>query len=486
MAPMSKPLGSLAALVGGTLHGDPATPIRDVTHDSRQAGVAALFVAVPGRRVDGHDFVGDAVATGAAAVVVEHPVDTRLPQLQVGDSRAAMGPLAAAVHDHPSQRVAVVGVTGTNGKTTVTHMVEAIARAAGRSVGLIGTVHTRIGRVSIPNARTTPEASDFQRLLSIMVERGASLVVCEVSSHALALRRVDATSFAVGAFTNLTHDHLDFHGGMEAYYQAKRRLFHPDVLAQAVIMVDDPWGARLAAETRVPVLAVGREGDIRAEGREAGLAAAAFDLVTPEGRRRITMALGGRFNVANAVVAAGCALAAGMTFDDVARGLEGFGGLPGRFELVSGDDPVRVLVDYAHTPEGIEEAIGSAREAGAERVLVVFGAGGDRDRAKRPEMGAAAGMADMAFVTSDNPRNEDPAAIIDEVRAGMGGEAVFEPDRRRAIGLAVAAARPGDAVLVLGKGHERGQEVAGRSLPFDDRLVARQLLDDRRRREGAG
>ncbi|HJR92148.1 MAG TPA: UDP-N-acetylmuramoyl-L-alanyl-D-glutamate--2,6-diaminopimelate ligase [Acidimicrobiia bacterium] len=481
MASTGSTLARLAAVSGGAVVGDDTIRIGDVTHDSRQVGPATLFVAVPGEHHDGHAYVPVAVASGAPAVMVEHEAALGVPQLVVGNTRVAMAPVSAEVHGHPSSRCAVVGVTGTNGKTTVTHMVEAIAAASGRVSGLIGTVHTRVGGDNIPNTRTTPEAPDFQRLLATMVEAGAAIVAAEVSSHALQMHRVDATVFAVAAFTNLSQDHLDFHGDMESYFAAKARLFESERSRRAVIWVDDPAGARLRANLAIPCLTVGSNADVMATGRQVRVDGSTFRLSTPDGERMIDLPIGGGFNVDNAAVAAGCALSLGIGLDAVAAGLSGFEGVPGRFEVVS-DDAVQVVVDYAHTPAGIGEAISAARAAGSGRVIAVFGAGGDRDRAKRPHMGAAAGSADVVVVTSDNPRHEDPEAIVDEVMAGLGDRASVhrEVDRRRAIFWAIDEAGDGDMVLILGRGHERGQEIAGRSVPFSDRLVAREALASRR------
>lgn len=487
MASTSRSLSALARLVEGRVIGDATVAVRDVTHDSRQAGPGTLFVAIPGSIHDGHDFVPAAVTAGSPAVMVEREVDVATAQLVVDRTREAMAPVAAEVYDHPSRRLSLVGVTGTNGKTTVTHMVEAIAAAAGRCAGLIGTVHTRVGQTNIPNTRTTPESSDFQRLLASMVDLGADIVAAEVSSHALDMHRVDATRFAVAAFTNLSQDHLDFHGDMERYFAAKARLFEPDRSEKAVVWVDDPAGRRLIEMLEIPAVTVGAGGEVFASGVTGDIAGSRFRLHAPEGETDVLLPLGGGFNVDNALIAAGCAFALGVPIDAVVAGLEAFSGVPGRFEVVSGDDPVRVVVDYAHTPAGIASAIATVhdlqeRRVETGRVIVVFGAGGDRDRAKRGDMGAAAATADVVVVTSDNPRSEDPEAIIDEVLGGVDdpGRFIRQSDRRRAIRAAIDLARPGDVVLVLGRGHERGQEVGGRSFPFDDRQVSREALAAKR------
>lgn len=481
---MSSALVDLAGLIDGEVVGDPGVRVRDVTHDSRQAGPGTLFVAIPGARHDGHDFAGAAVEMGSPALMVERVLSLGVPQIVVDDTRRAMAPVAAEVHGHPSRRLRLVGVTGTNGKTTVTHMVEAIVAASGRKSGLVGTVHTRVGIDNIHNTRTTPESSDFQRLLAQMADMRAEIVAAEVSSHALAMHRVDSISFAVAAFTNLSQDHLDFHGDLENYFLAKAKLFEPGRSERAVVNIDDPAGRRLLDAIELPVTTTGRDGDVVALERRVGLDSCRFLLSCPSGERAVELAIGGGFNVDNALVAAACSFSLGLSLDDVTRGLASFEGVPGRFEVVSGDDPVRVVVDYAHTPAGIAQAIVSARAGSEGRVVLVFGAGGGRDRAKRPQMGSAATAADIVLVTSDNPRNEDPEAIIDEVMSGMGDAVAVrrQVDRRRAIFDAIELAADGDVVLVLGKGHERGQEIAGRHLPFDDRLVARDALAHKRSR----
>jgi UDP-N-acetylmuramoyl-L-alanyl-D-glutamate--2,6-diaminopimelate ligase len=471
-------LGAVATRVGGALVGDPGIRLSDATHDSRSAGPEVLFVAVPGSTHDGHDYVDAAVAAGSPAVAVERPMATGAGQVVVEDTRRAMGAMAAEVHNDPSARVSVVGVTGTNGKTSVTHFIESIMESAGRATGLIGTIETRVRDVSLPSARTTPEATDFQRLLARMRDLGAEVVAAEISSHALELGRVASTRFAVAAFTNLSQDHLDFHGNMASYRAAKERLFREYDVAKAVINIDDPVGAAITEWASMPVVRVGAGGDIRAESVTTSLRGTTIDLVTPEGSRRVASPAVGAFNVENSLIAAGCCLALGLGLDDVVEGLSRLGGVPGRFELISGDDPIHVIVDYAHTPGGVHEAIAVARAVGARRVVAVVGAGGDRDREKRPLMGRAAVEADVAVLTSDNPRSEDPERILSELASGVPeARAIIEVDRRRAIEVAIEAARPGDVVLILGKGHETGQEIGDRILPFDDRIVAREVLD---------
>lgn len=467
-------LGRLAAAGAATVIGDADTLIGDVTHDSRSAGPGDLFVAIRGARRDGHEFV---TSTDAAAACVEVPVEAALPQLVVPDTRAALPWLAAEVHGHPSRRLQVVGITGTNGKTTVAHMLASIVDAAGGSAGVIGTIGARIGSNRIDLERTSPEASDFQRLLRRMVEAGVEVAAVEVSSHALEFGRVDATEYAVVAFTNLSQDHLDLHGDMESYFQTKASLLL-DTTATAVVNIDDPWGARLAAMLPRPVVQVGESGEYRAADIRLGLTESEFVLNTPEGQEPVLLPLGGRFNIDNALTAAACAGSLGLAVADIAAGLGSTEPIPGRMEPVEAGQKAAILVDYAHTPEGIGQVLESVRQFVPGRITVVVGAGGDRDADKRSEMGRAASQADVVLFTSDNPRSEDPAAIIDALLAGADGpaEVTIESDRRLAIRQAIAQADAGDAVLILGKGHEPGQEIAGRVFPFDDRQVAREAV----------
>ena len=470
-------LAELAIEIGGVTHGDPDVIVTDVTHDSRHAAQGTMYVAVRGSHFDGHDFIGGAIAAGSTAVCVDHFTGSGVAELEVADTRAVMGPLSAAVHGDPSATVAVVGVTGTNGKTTVTHYVESIMASAGRTPGLIGTVHTRVGEHALVSERTTPEATDFQRLLAEMRDLGANVIAAEISSHALALGRVSATKFAVAAFTNLSQDHLDFHGDMASYQAAKERLFRDYEVGVAVINVNDPVGREIGGWASPPRILIGR-GDLWAENVATSLQGTSFDLLAGGFRIPVVAPLIGAFNVENALVAAGCCLALGLDMEEVVAGLRVLSPVPGRFELVSSPFPVHVVVDYAHTPEGIHQAIAVAREVAPGRVIAVFGAGGDRDKEKRPLMGRAAIEADLSVLTSDNPRSEDPEAIMRDVMSGIEeSEVVVEADRRRAIEHAIRAASPGDVVLVLGKGHEKGQEIGDRVLPFDDKVVAGEILE---------
>ncbi len=449
--------------------------------DSRTVAHGELYVALRGERLDGHDFVGGALERGALAVVVERgraiavPVGFESRVVAVEDTRRALSPLAAAFYRDPSQSFDAIGVTGTNGKTTTTQMIAAIFDAAGLPCGTIGTIGARFGTREWPLANTTPQPPELHALLAQMRDAGAKAVAMEVSSHALALERVEDVRFAVGAFTNLTRDHLDFHGTSDAYAAAKRRLF--DLAERCVYNAEDPYGLAWANETRdskpTTTYALSGEADVRPRDvaiRPSG-STFAVDGV------RFTVHLSGRFNVSNALCAIACARALGIDDATSARGLESVRRVPGRMEPVPGGD-VTVIVDYAHTPDSLENALGALREASTGSLAVVFGCGGDRDRGKRPLMGGiAARLADRIYVTDDNPRTEDAAAIRDDIVAGIGATAhVVEADRRVAIGRAIREARAGDTILVAGKGHENYQIVGTEVRPFDDVAVAREAL----------
>lgn len=474
-------LADLAAASGGRVLGDAATAVHDVTHDSRGAAPGVLFVAIRGSRSDGHDFVPAALAAGSPAVCVDDPssLPPGTPAIVVADTRAALGALAAACHGDPSSRLRVVGITGTNGKTTTTHMIEQICIAAGIPEAIVGTIGARIRGEATALERTTPEASDFQRLLRRMVDAGVDVAAVEVSSHALTLGRVAGIGFAVGAFTNLSQDHLDFHPDMAAYEAAKASLFAQ--CEQAVVWVDDAAGRRIAGGLAIPLLRVGTGSDCDLAVGDIALSFAESRFMLRSaaiGEVTVGLPLPGRFNVANAAIAAGCAMALGIEPEAIRTGLGMVQRVPGRFEIVETSAAATVIVDYAHTPDGIVQVVAAAREIlhGTGRVIVVVGAGGDRDRGKRPSMGRAASDADVAVFTSDNPRGESPEAILEQVVAGATGPAriVVEANRRRAIGSALAEAGAGDAVLILGKGHEQGQDFGDRVVPFDDRTVARE------------
>jgi len=458
------PGARLATSAGDGTGSAAATSVTGVAHDSRAVVPGDLFCCVPGEQTDGHDHAPAAVAAGAVALLCERPLDLAVPQVLVADARVAMAPAAAAVHGHPSAALEVVGVTGTNGKTTTVHLLRSVLEAAGRRAEVIGT---------LTGARTTPEAPELQRQLARFVADGVTAVAMEVSSHALALHRVDGTRFSVAVFTNLSAEHLDFHASMEEYFQVKARLFTPELADAAVVNVDDPRGRLLRDAAVIPTRGYSLD-DL--EGLEVGRVTSRFRWRGVE----VTVPLGGRFNVSNALAAAEAAITLGIEPAAVADGLAAAGPVPGRFEVVDAGQDFGVVVDYAHTPDGLEHVLGTARElVGQGRVIVVFGCGGDRDTAKRPLMGAAAArLADRVVLTSDNPRREDPATIISEVRSGIDDDTtlVVEPDRRRAIALALETARPGDLVVIAGKGHEAYQEVGDERRPFDDRAVARELL----------
>jgi UDP-N-acetylmuramoyl-L-alanyl-D-glutamate--2,6-diaminopimelate ligase len=443
--------------------------ISSVEHDSRAVRPGALFCALRGEHSDGHDHAAAAVAAGAVALVVEEHLTLDVPQIVVPDTRGAMGLLADAFYDHPSRRIEVVGVTGTNGKTTVTHLLAAILEHAGRPTTVLGT---------LTGARTTPEAPELQASLAEAAEHDGAVVAMEVSSHAIELRRITGTWFTVAVFTNLSQDHLDFHDTMERYFAAKVRLFEPGRAAVGLVNRDDPWGRRLLESMAIPAVTWSPEDATDVELRPDGTT------FTWQGRR-IELGLAGRFNLANAIAAAEAARALGSDPEEIAAGLAEARPVSGRFEPV-GHGPVAVLVDYAHTPDALHQALRSARELTEGRLIVVFGCGGDRDREKRPLMGGAADRAaDVVVVTSDNPRSEDADAIIAEVLRGVerDEDLIVEPDRRQAVDAAVALAAPGDLVLVAGKGHETYQDLGDRVIPFDDREVAAAALRKHHRGE---
>lgn len=460
----------------------PAVPITALAFDDRLVTPGTAFFCVPGFTRDGHDFAAAAVDRGASALVVQRPLDdpalAGVPQVLVADVRSAMAPAAAALHGDPTARLVTAGITGTNGKTTTAYLVRALLTAGGHPTGLLGTVSSVVGGVEEPTQRTTPEAIDLQRSFATMLAAGDTHCVMEVSSHALELRRADAIHWAVVIWTNLTQDHLDFHADMDSYFAAKRRLLEA-AEGPRVVNVDDPRGRELAASFP-GVITVGLEAGaaVRATDVSFGLAGSDFTL---DGAR-LHVPLPGRFNVLNVLGAIAAARVLGVDDATIARALPEAGRVPGRFEPVDEGQEFAVLVDYSHTSDSLDNVLRAARELTRDgRVISVFGAGGDRDRGKRPLMGAVATkLADIAIVTSDNPRSEDPEAIVAEVLAGAGPDARAVVDRRAAIGHAIAAARPGDVVVISGKGHEQGQEFAGgRKEPFDDVAVARAALRER-------
>ena len=473
------PLSAVAdAVPRAEIHGDPGVLVGEVGFDSREVVRGALFFCVHGAVTDGHGYARDAIRAGAAALVVERWLDLDVPQVRVRSVREAMGPMSAAVFDEPSRSLTVVGITGTNGKTTVVHLLDAVLRAAGHRTGAIGTVGAHVDGEPISLARTTPEAPDLIRLLARMRDTGVTAVAMEVSSHALDLGRVGGVRFDAGVFTNLSQDHLDHHGTMERYFAAKASLFTSERIDHAVVNLDDPWGRRLT-DVAVPVTTYGLDPAADVRGEDVRTTAAGIEVRV--GGIGVTSHLRGAFNVSNCLAAIAASRVIGIDDGSVREGLAHAGQVPGRMEPIDAGQDFLAVVDYAHTPDSIRTVLAAARPLATGRVIVVFGCGGDRDRAKRSPMGAAATEgADLTVITTDNPRSEDPSAIIAEVERGAaagGGTYVVEPDRRAAIRLALREARDGDVVVVAGRGHEPTQQVGDVALPFDDRLVVREELD---------
>jgi UDP-N-acetylmuramoyl-L-alanyl-D-glutamate--2,6-diaminopimelate ligase len=473
--------------------------VTGVAYDSRRVTPGQVFVALRGQQADGSDFARQALERGAVCVLAEQPAPAAAGPgswLQVRDGRLALALVADAFFGHPSGEMKVVGITGTNGKTTTAYLAASMFEAAGIACGVLGTVAYRIGNEVREATHTTPEAPDVQALLREMVGKHCGACAMEVSSHALALRRVDGIEFAAGVFTNLTRDHLDFHGDMETYYQAKRRLF--DMLpesAPALINADDPRAVSLAEASRRPVTyGINRPADISPGPLSLSIDGLSFDVRTPRGTLRVRSSLVGRPNVYNILAAVSTATALDLSFDAIERGIASLKGVPGRFEVVStSGDGITVVVDYAHTDDALRNLLDTARPLAQGRLITVFGCGGDRDRTKRPLMGAVAGrLSDLIVITSDNPRSEEPSRIIDEILRGItpdtrrdGGQRILTiVDRRAAIARAIELARPGDLVLIAGKGHEKYQVIGGQVLPFDDVAVARESLDRRRSNSG--
>ena len=470
--------------------------ITGIAYNSRSVERGNVFVALRGAHADGAQFVRQAVERGAVAVVSERALsDVGVPVLQVADARLALAELAADFHGQPSERMRVVGITGTNGKTTTSYLIASIFDSAGLKCGVIGTVAHRIGNEVRESEHTTPEAPDVQALLHEMVDRGCVACAMETSSHALALRRVDATTFSAGVFTNLTRDHLDFHQNMEAYFQAKRRLF--EMLpsgAPALINVDDPKSPALIAVSTKPVTyAINKPADIAPGPLSFSVDGLEFDIRTPRGTLHATSKLVGRPNVYNILAAVGTGVALGLPFDAIERGIQALQAVPGRFEVVSSPkDGFTVVVDYAHTDDALRNLLETARPLVRGRLITLFGCGGDRDRTKRPLMGAVATrLSDVVVITSDNPRHENPEQIIDEIQRGITPDTRRDdalvlaiPDRRHAIAKAIELARHGDVVLLAGKGHEKYQIIGDEHVPCDDVAIARELLERRRTNSG--
>jgi UDP-N-acetylmuramoyl-L-alanyl-D-glutamate--2,6-diaminopimelate ligase len=464
-----------------------------LAYDSRRVQPGFVFFAVKGFQDDGHLYVRDAVQRGAVGVVVERPVAVPPPVgvVRVSNVRRALALAAARFYGHPAERLHMVGVTGTNGKTTTTHLISAVLRAQGKKAGLIGTLYNKIGDKIVPGERTTPESLDLQALLRRMVDEGVEAVAMEVSSHALALERVTGIEFDVAVFTNLTQDHLDFHHDLEDYFAAKARLFaaleEPGIKSRpkaAVLNIDDPYGRRLVSLSGGAVTyGIENPADVRARDVVLTAGGTSFEAETPWGRASVNLKLAGRFNVYNALAAFAVGGLEGLPPDEVARALEDAPAVPGRFERIEAGQDFTVVVDYAHTPDGLASVLQTARALSRGRLIVVFGCGGDRDPIKRPVMGGIAGrLADFTVITSDNPRREDPLAIIAAIEAGIRSAGVkryvIEPDRREAIRIALRYAQPGDLVVLAGKGHEDYQIIGDQKLPFDDRKVATAILKE--------
>lgn len=488
-------IGELTSL-GQLVQGEPSTRIDRVVYDSRQAGPGALFVALPGMKVDGHRFVEEALALGASALCVERPVsvDPSVPLLRVTSTRTALGRIAAQLYGHPSRQIRVIGVTGTNGKTTTTHLIRAILRAAGQKVGLIGTVHNLVGERELAATLTTPQASDVQELLRAMVDDGCTYAVMEVSSEGLDMGRVTDVEFDVAVFTNLTQDHLNYHKTFEAYRDAKGLLFdqveRPGTKGRKAIILnqDDPSATFFATGRRVPIwtYSVGGRTPVMADRVQLRSNGTRFDLHLPDGTFPLSLLLAGQFNVANAMAAATVGLVEGVPTELILEALSATPGVPGRMEAVAAGQPFGLFVDYAHSPDGLENVLKACQSFTQGRVICVFGCGGDRDRTKRPKMGRiAADLADYSILTSDNPRTEEPLEILREIEAGfrqVDSACPFyevEPDRARAIARAIELAGPLDVVLIAGKGHETYQIFPDRRIDFDDRLVARAAVEAR-------
>ena len=469
----------IQALAPSEVAGGRPVVIADLAYDTRAVASGSLFFCVRGERADGHDLAWEAIERGAAAVVVERLLDVDVPQLVVSSTRESMAIAADLFFGEPTRELELAGVTGTNGKTTTAFLLRAILDAAGRRPGLVGTVEWHVGGEPRAAPFTTPEAIDLQRLFREMLDAGDRSAAIEASSHGAALRRLDRVRFDALVFTNLTQDHLDLHGTMDDYFAAKRRLFTGPVPPPAAVNVGDEWGRRLADDLedqhRAPLVtfALDGEAEVRPERLEISRDGSRFVAAGIE----VETQLRGRFNVENVLGAVAAGLLLDLDETAIAEGIASVGGVPGRFEAVDEGQPFSLVVDYAHTPDSLATVLRAARELGQGRVIVVFGAGGDRDRGKRALMGkVAAELADVTIVTSDNPRSEEPLAIIQDVLQGTGLEVEIDPDRRSAIARAITLADEGDVVVIAGKGHEQGQNVGGVVTPFDDREVSREAL----------
>lgn len=462
--------------------------IKSIAYDSRKVETGSLFVAIQGFKLDGHDYISEAVAKGATAVIGEKDVD--LPEnilyIKVKNSRKALSEASSLFFGKPAEKLKVVGVTGTNGKTTTTYLIKAILDEAGYSTGVVGTIGVRIKDRLLPSERTTPESLELNHIFSEMLKEGVEYVSMEVSSHSLKLHRVDHINFEVGVFTNLTQDHLDFHINFEDYYASKKKLF--SLSRKAVINVDDESGRRLCRELNIPVLtyAIEEKADVKAENVTINESGVSFDVCALDKRKKIRYRVPGRFSVYNSLAAISACLILGVDLDTIAEALEKVKGVPGRFEPVDEGQDFTVIVDYAHTPDGLENVLSTIKSFARGRIITVFGAGGDRDRGKRPLMGRVVSeYSDYFIITSDNPRSEDPEAIIDDIEKGVNENSKYEriPDRKEAIKRAIELASEGDVILIAGKGHENYQIIKDKVLPFDDREVAREFLKKKERKQ---
>lgn len=476
-------LSELAALVSGTCSGE--VTVFGITHNSKSVQPGDLYVALQGANNHGIDFLNEAIANGAVAIASDShgaaiSKQLKVPTIELSNSRKDMGTIAARIFGNPESKLVLTGVTGTNGKTTTTHMLRSIFIDAGKRVGVIGTLGTYLDEEHLPGARTTPESTDLYATLALMVERGITHVFMEVSSHALELHRVAGLNFDVAIFTNLTQDHLDFHGSMENYFAAKATLFTPEFSKQAVIYTDDKWGKKLATESRIPVVTIGRDGNWKTSQAISNSNGLTTQNIKIENSDSISLSVNmlGSFNATNAACALAASQLLGLPISKSLESLQNVRPIPGRLEQVSIASAGTALVDYAHTPDAVATVLTVIKDANPEKVITVIGCGGDRDASKRPLMGkVAAQLSDIVIITDDNPRSESPALIRSAMIAGTQGlpATVIEiADRREAIAKALSLSQPGDVIAVLGKGHETGQEISGEVFPFDDRVVVRQ------------
>ena len=473
------------------LAGNLNVSVKGLSYDSRKVGKGHLFVAIRGDNFDGNDFIPQAIERGAVAIVSEQkaiPIGSKLSWAIVDNARRALAIISGNFYNQPSRRLYLIGVTGTNGKTTVTYLVESVFQQGGRKIGRLGTIDYRVGERLVEAERTTPEAPDINRYMAEMVENGCQACVIEVSSHSLDMERVYGCDFDVAVFTNLTRDHLDFHLSMERYFSSKKKLFEyleNKKEAVAVINLDDPKGKELSRGLKVRSITYGWQpsADITVDSYQLSLQGLEATITTPEGKLQVSSPLIGSGNLSNILAAVGVGMAAGISLSDISQGIARVSPIPGRFEQVNEGQDFTVIVDYAHTDDALRNLLESVREVAKGRVITVFGCGGDRDPSKRPLMGAhAMKLSDIAIVTSDNPRSEDPLQIIREIEVGIESVGVRKgahlviPDRKEAIKRAIDEAHPGDMVVIAGKGHERYQIIGNKTIPFDDREVARQFI----------